>query len=37
MLWFIIGAVFGGFVGVTITCCCVAASDADRHIDDNRK
>lgn len=33
MIGFMIGFIVGGAVGVFTMCCCVAAKEADKHID----
>lgn len=33
MIGFILGAMFGGCVGVAVMCLCRAAGDADRHME----
>ncbi len=33
MLGFVIGCMVGGTVGLVTACCCVAAGNADRHMD----
>lgn len=30
MIWFFIGAMFGGVVGVAVICCMVAAKESDK-------
>ena len=33
MLGFVIGCMVGGTVGLVTACCCAAAGNADRHMD----
>lgn len=36
MLGFVIGCIFGGTVGMTATCLCVAAKQADRYLEEEQ-
>lgn len=37
MLGFVIGCIVGGAVGMTATCLCVAAKQADRYLEEEQR